>query len=351
MPKVLIVNDDPASLIALESLLARPMARGDYQVVTARSGEEALRQVLHNEFAVAVLDVRMPIMDGFETAAAIHSHPRSALIPIIFITAHQADEMNRLKGYQKGAVDYLFTPIIPQILQTKIAVFVELKKNILELHFKTLELTRLNQDLRVQRVQDLERLNSELAAEVLERKKAQQREHELATRDPLTGLLNRRSLQEHLEHAVVNAARRKEQFALLFLDLDRFKNINDTLGHDVGDALLKQIAARLLEVVRESDVVARLGGDEFVVQIEALSSSSMAAKVAKKISQSLARPYEIGEHVIKTSASIGIGLYARILAVRSYSSPITLASALPPLRQSTRIAGRSSCSSRCSNRT
>ncbi len=308
-PKVLLVNDNAASLTALESLLADAVGRGEYEVVSARSGEEALRQVLLHDFAVIILDVRMPIMDGFATAEAIHSHPRSALVPIIFVTAHQADEMNRLKGYQKGAVDYLFTPIIPQILQTKVAVFAELMKRNLQLDLQARELAKLNQDLRLQRLRDLERMNAELEAEVIERKKAQQREHELATRDALTGLLNRRSLLDHLGHAVVNATRRKEQFALLFLDLDKFKNVNDTLGHDVGDELLRQVAARLLEAVRESDVVARLGGDEFVVQIEALASSPQAAKVAKKIALSLARPYTIGQHVVKTSASIGIGLF------------------------------------------
>jgi diguanylate cyclase (GGDEF)-like protein len=308
-PKVLVVNDNPASLTALESVLARPARRGGYQVVTARSGEEALRRVLGDEFAVIVLDVRMPVMDGFETAAAIHSHPRSAATPIIFVTAHQGDELHRLKGYQEGAVDYLFTPIIPEILLAKVAVFVELKKMNLQLRQQAEALALLNQDLRIQRVQDLERLNTELAAEVAERKKAQLREHELATRDPLTGLLNRRSLLEQLDHAVVNAARRREQFALLFLDLNKFKPINDALGHEVGDELLRQVAARLQDAVRGSDLVARLGGDEFVVLVEALSSSAMAARVAAKIAQSLAKPYQVGEHEVKTSASIGIGLY------------------------------------------
>lgn len=309
IPKVLLVNDDAAGLMALESLLTGKTESGDYEVVTARSGEEALRLVLQNEFALILLDVSMPVMDGFETAEAIHSHPRSASVPIIFITAYYADEINRLKGYQSGAVDYLFTPVIPQILQTKVAVFVELTKKNLLLQIKTQELAALNQDLRVQRIKDLERLNVELAKEVVERQKAEQREHELAIRDPLTGLLNRRSLMDHLERAVANAARRKEQIALLFLDLDKFKNINDTLGHDVGDDLLRQVSARLLASVRESDVVARLGGDEFVVLLEGISSSALASKVARKIAAANTRKYEIGPHAIKTSTSIGIGLY------------------------------------------
>ncbi|HEY0847915.1 MAG TPA: response regulator [Noviherbaspirillum sp.] len=161
-PKVLLVNDDAASLLALASLLDNSAG---YRVITARSGEEALREVLNHDFAVILLDVSMPGMDGFETAEAIHSHPRSASVPIIFITAHYSDEMHRLKAYQKGAVDYLFTPIIPQILQTKVSVFVELARNNLQLRRQTLELEKLNEDLKQQRQLDLEHINERKQAE------------------------------------------------------------------------------------------------------------------------------------------------------------------------------------------
>ncbi|WP_194726008.1 ATP-binding response regulator [Noviherbaspirillum malthae] len=161
-PKVLLVNDDSASLLALASLLTD---RDNYEVITARSGEEALRKVLTHDFAVILLDVSMPSMDGFETAEAIHSHPRSAAVPIIFVTAHYADEMNRLKGYQRGAVDYLFTPIIPQILQSKVAVFVELAKKNLQLQHQKKELEKLNEDLQEQRKQDLQHISERRQAE------------------------------------------------------------------------------------------------------------------------------------------------------------------------------------------
>jgi diguanylate cyclase len=309
IPKVLLVNDDAASLFALESLLSSATGPQDYELITATSGNEALRQVLTHEFAVILLDVNMPGMDGFETAEAIHSHPRSSSVPIIFITAHYADEMHRLKAYQKGAADYLFTPVIPSVLQTKVAVFVELTKKNLELQAKTDELSRLNQDLRVQRMADLERINQELEQEVAERKIAEQRAHALSIRDPLTGLVNRRSLIQQLEHAVASADRRSSEFALLFLDLDKFKHINDTLGHEVGDELLRQVAARLLASVRVSDVVARLGGDEFVVLLEGAGAAANAARVARKIEQAHNRPFDINNHRVHTSTSIGIGIY------------------------------------------
>ena len=308
-PKVLLVNDDPASLFALESLLVPTAAKDGYDLVTANSGKNALRAVLRQEFAVILLDVSMPGMDGFETAEAIHAHPRSAAVPIIFITAHYADELNRLKAYQNGAVDYLFTPVIAQILQTKVAVFVELAKKNLQLRKQAEQLARLNQDLRVQRLQDLERINHELEQEVGERKQAEQRAHELSTRDALTGLVNRRSLIQQLEHAVAGAERSGAEFALLFLDLDKFKPINDQHGHEVGDELLRQVAARLLAAVRAADVVARLGGDEFVVLIEGRAAAANAARVARKIEQSQGKPYLIDGKQIKTACSIGIALY------------------------------------------
>lgn len=309
IPKVLLVNDDAASLIALESLLLPAAEANMYELITATSGHEALRHVLKHEFAVILLDVNMPGMDGFETAEAIHSRERSSAVPIIFITAHYADEMHRLEGYQKGAADYLFTPVIPQVLQTKVAVFVELTKRNLELQAKTDELSRLNQDLRVQRVQDLERINHELELEVAERKIAEERAHALSIRDPLTNLVNRRSLIQQLEHAVAGADRGKSEFALLFLDLDKFKSINDTLGHEVGDELLRQVSARLLAAVRVSDVVARLGGDEFVVMLVGAGAAANAARVARKIEQAHCHPFDINGHRVHTSTSIGIGLY------------------------------------------
>ena len=153
-PKILVVNDDTNSLFALTSLLAQWAEQEGYEVLSARSGQEALRQVLLHDFAVILLDVNMPGMDGFETAEAIHQRARSADIPIIFITAFLADELDRLKAYQRGAVDFLFTPVIPQILYAKIAVFValavkneELKKQARQLSQRTTELTATNKRL------------------------------------------------------------------------------------------------------------------------------------------------------------------------------------------------------------
>jgi signal transduction histidine kinase len=168
-PKILVVNDDANSLFALTSLLTQWAGEESYEVLAARSGQEALRQVLMHDFAVILLDVNMPGMDGFETAEAIHARARSADIPIIFITAFLADELDRLKAYQHGAVDFLFTPVIPQVLHAKIAVFVALAIKNEELKQQARQLS--------QRTTELTATNKHLTREVEDRKMAERQNH------------------------------------------------------------------------------------------------------------------------------------------------------------------------------
>jgi diguanylate cyclase (GGDEF)-like protein/PAS domain S-box-containing protein len=131
----------------------------------------------------------------------------------------------------------------------------------------------------------------------------------LAHHDQLTGLPNRILLADRLRVALAHSARNKVSCGLMFLDLDRFKSINDTLGHSIGDELLIEVSRRLKVSVRDSDTVARLGGDEFVVVLPALRSVEDAEVVAKKILVSLGAPYELSGHPVRTSPSIGIALY------------------------------------------
>jgi len=131
----------------------------------------------------------------------------------------------------------------------------------------------------------------------------------LAYHDPLTGLYNRVNFEEYLAHALFIAKRNKSSLAILFIDLDRFKVINDTLGHDIGDEVLIAVANRLKKTLRESDFISRWGGDEFVVILENLSTASEAAVVAANIIDSLKEPMNIHSHHLITTASIGISLY------------------------------------------
>jgi diguanylate cyclase (GGDEF)-like protein/PAS domain S-box-containing protein len=150
--------------------------------------------------------------------------------------------------------------------------------------------------------------------DLTERKRTERRIHELAYFDHLTGLPNRRFLIEELEHALARSRRSGHCSALLYLDLDNFKLLNDTMGHDLGDMLLRQVAQRLRTTVRDSDQLARLGGDEFVVVLEGLGASASDAaaeadRVVVKILSVLGQPYQLGSLLFKSSASIGVTLF------------------------------------------
>jgi two-component sensor histidine kinase len=145
---ILLVDDQPGQLLSHAAILRELGER----LVTARSGREALQKLMDEDFAVILLDVNMPDMDGFETAGLIHQHPRFERTPIVFVTAAQASTLDRLKGYRLGAVDYVEVPVVPEILRSKVAVFVDLNR---------------------QR-RDLQRLNDALQAEIAQRRSAEE---------------------------------------------------------------------------------------------------------------------------------------------------------------------------------
>ncbi|WP_172425996.1 diguanylate cyclase domain-containing protein [Sulfuricaulis limicola] len=148
-----------------------------------------------------------------------------------------------------------------------------------------------------------------IARDITERRRIENRLHQLAFHDVLTGLPNRFLFRERVCQAFAQARRHDFQVALLFIDLDRFKQINDSLGHQIGDRLLQVTASRLRRCLREGDVIARLGGDEFVVGLTALTDSSDATLIAGKILETLREPFLVGSHELNISASIGIGIY------------------------------------------
>jgi diguanylate cyclase (GGDEF)-like protein/PAS domain S-box-containing protein len=145
--------------------------------------------------------------------------------------------------------------------------------------------------------------------DITERKEAEQRLQHLAHYDPLTGLPNRSLFYETLEIAIADAEEYRRTIAVLFLDIDRFKNVNDTLGHAIGDALLHQVALRLMKCMRIRDTVGRLGGDEFGVILALQDGEQDAVNVAQKIGDALRQPFDLGGHIVSVSASIGITIY------------------------------------------
>ena len=161
----------------------------------------------------------------------------------------------------------------------------------------------------VERTADLATANAQLQGEIFERMQAEQRIWHMAHHDALTGLPNRALLLDRLGQALTQAARYDANVAVMFLDLDRFKSINDTLGHHIGDELLKHVAERLCTVVRAVDIVSRLGGDEFVVVLQEIANTDDAVIVAEKILNALALTVHIEGHPLRATPSIGISIY------------------------------------------
>ena len=145
--------------------------------------------------------------------------------------------------------------------------------------------------------------------DITERKIAEHRIEELATRDSLTGLPNRALLIDRLSQGILGSHRNREMLGLLFIDIDRFKTINDSLGHAAGDEVLKQVAQRLGSLMRKGDTLARIGGDEFVIVLDALRAAEDIGAVAQKITQTLAAPFLIEGNLLHASASIGISVF------------------------------------------
>lgn len=165
-------------------------------------------------------------------------------------------------------------------------------------------------ELRVQeRTAALEMANARLQAEIQERKMAEQQIRYLANHDALTGLPNRRLLEDRLEQALEMARRNVHQVAIQFIDLDRFKPVNDRLGHRIGDLLLQAVALRLRSLLRAVDTVSRVGGDEFVVVLPEMQSATAACETAGRLLLALARPYSVGGHELQITPSIGISMY------------------------------------------
>ena len=160
-----------------------------------------------------------------------------------------------------------------------------------------------------ERTAELKSANDRLEAEIAERKQAEERARHLADHDALTGLPNRRLLEDRLTQALALSYRNRQQTAVMFIDLDRFKTINDSLGHSIGDVLLKEIAQRLVKQLRIGDTICRIGGDEFVVVLPEVKRSSDVAQVAQKVIETLSLPVAIEERELTVTPSIGISVF------------------------------------------
>ena len=191
-------------------------------------------------------------------------------------------------------------------------VVVRRAQRILEEQEGRIKAARDTLELQVEaRSADLKRTNTQLQGEIAERRQAESKLNYLAYHDPLTGLANRRCFIERLEDSLRESAEQGYQMAVLFIDLDQFKQVNDSLGHGVGDELLVSVAARLTEQVRLIDMLARLGGDEFICLMERVRSEEEVAIVANEIIDAFDLSFRLGDHELFLSASVGISLFPR----------------------------------------
>ncbi len=264
---ILIVDDQQANVQLLEQMLREV----GYRCVTSTMDSHtvcALHRV--NHYDLILLDLQMPGMDGFQVMEGLKELETESYIPVLVITA-QPGYMLRALAF--GAKDFISKPFNLMEAKTRI-------HNMLEVRLLYKELERYSRAL-----------------------------ESLAMHDALTGLPNRRLLMDRLSLAIAHAHRNKRTMAVMYLDLDGFKQINDTLGHDAGDTLLRMVAARLVAAVRQEDTVARLGGDEFVIALWELSHAENVAKLVSKVIQAVSQPYSIQGCDVSMTASVGVGIY------------------------------------------
>ncbi len=319
---VLIIDDSPVNL----GVMVGALEGLGYRVIVAQEGEEGLRRAEFVHPDIILLDVMMPGIGGFETCRRLKAGACTRHIPVIFMTA-LADMHDKIAGFAVGGADYITKPFQIEEVAARINTHLALSAARKRLAAQNLQLqqevaVRQRAEVALQEANDaLETRVAERTAELLaanhslqqqiaERQQAEGMISYMAHHDALTGLPNRALLEDRLNQAIAQARRHQDELVgLLYIDLDYFKIINDSLGHLIGDQLLKEAAARLGHLVRESDSVARFGGDEFVICLAAVAESGHAAEAASKIVDAMAEPFMIDGHELHVSVSIGISLY------------------------------------------
>lgn len=276
---IMLVDDIEANRIAMEALIlsAEDKLVSSCNIVKASSGNEALKLSLQTDCAVILLDVQMPGMDGFETALYLRKNQKTRQIPIIFVTAISKEDSHVFKGYESGAVDYLFKPVEPSILLSKLKVFVELH----------------HQKILIQKqMQELEEARKKLQV--------------LAMHDALTGVYNRGTIMSALNKEIAHCNREKTPLAVALLDIDHFKRINDTYGHPAGDAVLIETTNRIKTGMRPYDLFGRYGGEEFLFVIPNVGRDK-AIDIFERVRLSFSDlPFKFNGHSLLITVSVGV---------------------------------------------
>jgi len=273
---VLLIESQLDNLVIIKKVLSSL----NCQVITARTPDQAFMCNNEQDFACVLADMQIDGQNVSKFARLLYDEDKQLHTPIIFIAPTHKDEHQILNVCELNAVDYLTTPFHPKVLQAKVRNYI-----------------------------DFHQANKQLQGLLDKQKKLLDKLNLLAYYDPLTNLFNRRRFWEMAEKLEKTASRYDEKFALLLLDLDGFKYVNDSLGHDCGDNLLVEVTKRLTETLRDSDLIARMGGDEFAIILPKLASYDDAAVVAQKLNDILAEPFVVNNIELVISASIGIACF------------------------------------------
>ncbi len=296
---ILIVDDVPENLRLLSNIL---LSKG-YNARKALNGQMALKAVAGALPDLILLDIMMPNMNGYQVCECLKTDPRTADIPVIFLSA-LSEAFDKVKAFAAGGADYITKPFQVEEVLARVENQLSLRAAI-----------KLNQQLNLQlearvkaRTLELETANQKLQQEINERQLLEEQLRQMANSDSLTKLANRALFMESLEQACQCAqAQADYQFAVLFLDCDRFKIVNDSLGHSVGDELLIAIARRLEALLHPKYLLARLGGDEFAVLLTNCDLNQ-ASEIAEKVLQEFTVCFDLQRYEVFINASIGIAM-------------------------------------------
>jgi diguanylate cyclase (GGDEF)-like protein len=279
--KILIADDEPSNVRMLGELL-----KNDYEIFVTSDGHEAVHlaeQILPD---LILLDIMMPGLDGYGVCRELKSRKATEAIPVIFVTARKKTD-DIVRGFEVGARDYIQKPFYPQELHARVRTHIDLKNA---------------QERLSENAARFEEMNRKLAT-------ALEQMEIMARVDPLTGLANRRFLLERLDQEAARAMRTERPLSLAMADIDNFKSLNDTHGHECGDIVLQHVAQNIKDCIRKEDMVARWGGEEFLlffIETPVEEARLTAERIREKIA-GLTVAYH--EKLISITITVGVAHY------------------------------------------